>query len=58
MWALAIYDFKLKKLILSRDYIGQKPLFYLKDDKKFVFSSQLNGIFKFRKNLKILDKSY
>ena len=58
MWALAIYDFKLKKLILSRDYIGQKPLFYLKEDKKFVFSSQLNGIFKFRKNFKILDKSY
>ena len=58
MWALAIYDFKLKKLILSRDYIGQKPLFYLQEDKKFVFSSQLNGIFKFRKNFKILDKSY
>ena len=33
MWALGIYDFKEKEFILSRDYVGQKPLFYYKDKK-------------------------
>ena len=37
MWALGIYDFKEKKFILSRDYVGQKPLFYYKDKKKINF---------------------
>ena len=44
MWAIAIYDREKKEILLSRDYVGQKPLFYTKNDKYYVFSSQLNGI--------------
>ena len=31
MWACCIYDIEKEKIILSRDYLGQKPLFYYKD---------------------------
>jgi len=44
MWAIAIYDREKKEILLSRDYVGQKPLFYSKNDNYYVFSSQLNGI--------------
>lgn len=44
MWACAIYDRKKNCLTLSRDYLGQKPLFYYINNNQFIFSSQLNGI--------------
>lgn len=58
MWAIGIYDFKNKKFILSRDYVGQKPLFYYKDKDKLIFSSQINGIFKYKNKFDILKKNY
>ena len=45
MWAACIYDKKEKKLILSRDYLGQKPLYYFSSDNKFCFSSKSDAIF-------------
>jgi len=44
MWASAIYDVEKNSLILSRDYLGQKPLYYHLNKKYFLFSSQINGI--------------
>ena len=44
MWAIAIYDKEKKDIILSRDYVGQKPLFYAKNRDYYIFSSQLNGV--------------
>ena len=44
MWAIAIHDNEKKDVILSRDYVGQKPLYYSKNEKYYIFSSQLNGI--------------
>ena len=50
MWGVSLYDFKEKKLILSRDYLGQKPLFYSKiSSKKLIYSSQINGITEYLK---------
>lgn len=46
MWAVAIYDKKKNDLILSRDYIGQKPLYYFYDKKSFLFSSEIKAILK------------
>jgi len=34
MWSFAYYNFKKKKLILSRDRFGEKPLFYFFDFSK------------------------
>lgn len=53
MWACCIYDIKKKTLILSRDYLGQKPLFYYINNNKFIFSSQLNGILNIDKNIEL-----
>ncbi|MCF6330704.1 MAG: asparagine synthase (glutamine-hydrolyzing) [Sulfurimonas sp.] len=44
MWALAIYDKNNKKMILSRDRVGKKPLYYYKDDEKFIFASEIKAI--------------
>lgn len=46
MWAFCIYDIRKKILFLSRDRVGQKPLFYYFDGKKFIFSSELKSILK------------
>ena len=45
MWSIAIYDKKNKYCTLSRDYVGQKPLYYTSEDNYFLFSSQLKGLF-------------
>lgn len=41
MWAFAIYNKENKKLFLSRDRIGEKPLLYYLDDEKFIFCSEI-----------------
>jgi len=44
MWALAIYDQREKKLLLSRDRFGIKPLYYFSDENRFVFASEIQAI--------------
>jgi len=46
MWSLAIYNTHDKKLLLSRDRMGKKPLYYYKNKKTFIFSSELKSLFK------------
>lgn len=44
MWAFAIYDQNKKILMLSRDRIGEKPLFYKKNNQGFYFGSETKYI--------------
>lgn len=44
MWSYAIYNQSKKKLILSRDRFGEKPLFYLKQNNNFFFGSEIKYI--------------
>lgn len=44
MFAFAIYDKKENKVILCRDHVGIKPLFYYADETDFVFASELKVI--------------
>lgn len=44
MWAFAIYDKEKKELFISRDRLGVKPLYYYKDDEKFLFASEIKQI--------------
>lgn len=41
MWAFAIYDAPRRELLLSRDRMGVKPLYFLSDGETFAFSSEL-----------------
>jgi asparagine synthase (glutamine-hydrolysing) len=44
MWAFAIWDDRIKKLFLSRDRFGEKPLFFYKNQKGFYFGSEIKFI--------------
>jgi asparagine synthase (glutamine-hydrolysing) len=44
MWSFAYYNFKKKKLVLSRDSFGEKPLFYNLKKNSLYFGSSLNYI--------------
>jgi asparagine synthase (glutamine-hydrolysing) len=51
MWALCIYDLKKKELILSRDFFGEKPLFYFKQENRLIFGSEIKYILSIGKNI-------
>ena len=42
MWAFCIFDTLKRKLFLSRDRFGEKPLFYKLEKNTLIFSSELN----------------
>jgi len=44
MFAIALWDKKEKKLILFRDWIGIKPLYYYVDAEKLIFGSEIKSI--------------
>ncbi len=44
MFALAIYDKEKNKILLARDRVGKKPLYYYFDKKKFIFASEIKAI--------------
>ena len=44
MFAFALWDEKEQKLLLARDRIGQKPLFYSEDGEDFLFGSEIKAI--------------
>jgi len=48
MFACAIYDQKNKRLILARDHIGKKPLYYcLKKNRNLIFGSEVKAILQY-----------
>ena len=40
-WAFAIWDKRKRKLFLSRDRVGVRPLFYTLHDRTFLFASEM-----------------
>lgn len=44
MFAFAIYDSKKKQLLLARDIVGEKPLYYYHQGPKFVFASEAKAL--------------
>jgi len=44
MFAIALYDRKEKKLVLIRDRVGEKPLYYGFLDGRFIFGSEIGVI--------------
>jgi asparagine synthase (glutamine-hydrolysing) len=44
MWAFALWDERKKRLFISRDRIGEKPLYYSLHDSTFIFGSEIKSI--------------
>lgn len=44
MFAIALYDYRSERLILARDRIGKKPLYYYINNDEIVFASELKAI--------------
>ncbi len=44
MFAFAIWDERERKLMLARDRLGQKPLYYASSADRFVFASEIKAI--------------
>jgi asparagine synthase (glutamine-hydrolysing) len=45
MWAFALWDDRAKRLVLSRDRFGEKPLHYVFNDDALVFASEIKSLF-------------
>ncbi|MDQ2691182.1 MAG: asparagine synthase (glutamine-hydrolyzing) [Chloroflexota bacterium] len=55
MFAFAVWDHPQQKLLLARDRIGQKPLFYSQDGADFLFGSEIKAILALRSSRPELD---
>lgn len=44
MWALALWDKRKHKLVVSRDRLGVKPLYYYNDGEKMIFASEIKAL--------------
>lgn len=46
MFAFSIYDKRLNKVFIARDFFGEKPLYYTQIDQNFVWASELKSLLK------------
>jgi len=44
MFSIAIWDSRCRKLVLARDRVGKKPLFYAADPERILFGSELKAL--------------
>lgn len=56
MWAFAIWDESNRKLFLSRDRFGIKPLYYSVQDGEFVFASEIKAFVSLDGFRRVLDE--
>lgn len=47
-WAVALYDFEQREVILSRDRLGKKPIYFYRDRQAFYFASEIKAILQAR----------
>jgi asparagine synthase (glutamine-hydrolysing) len=43
-WAIALYDFAKKRLLVSRDRLGKKPLYWTKAEGRIYFASEIKSL--------------
>ena len=56
-WGLAFYSLAHKRVLISRDLMGEKPIFYLKNQDEFIFASSMNTILEVMNKPKSIDFS-
>lgn len=47
MFAIALWDENRRRLVLARDRVGKKPLYYLETENRIVFGSEIKAILAF-----------
>jgi asparagine synthase (glutamine-hydrolysing) len=57
MFAFALWDRRAKKLLLARDRLGIKPLYYYRDGEKLLFGSELKAILAYPRISHAIDPS-
>ncbi len=57
MFAVALWDERERKLILARDRMGEKPLYYAFDDGALVFGSELKSVLSMTRVARSIDPS-
>lgn len=55
MWSFAIYDMERRKVFLSRDRFGIKPLYMYESEDEIIFASEIKCITAIRPEQKIVD---
>lgn len=61
MFAFALWDTRKRRLVVGRDHLGQKPLYYMRDRRGFAFASEIKALLAYdagppRMNLAALDQ--
>ncbi|MCM4167333.1 Asparagine synthetase [glutamine-hydrolyzing] 1 [Arenibacter antarcticus] len=46
MFAFSIYDKRINKIFIARDFFGEKPLYYTQSGQKFIWASELKSLIK------------
>lgn len=57
MFAFAIHDFRERKLLVARDHLGQKPLYYHHDGDLFSFASEIKALLALSPELAEMDET-
>ena len=56
MFAFSIIDKKKNKIYIARDFFGEKPLYYYKENNSIVWSSELKSLLKANQNQLLISK--
>lgn len=56
MFAFSLYDHRIGKLFIARDFFGEKPLYYSLTEEGFYWSSELKSIMKVNKHKPVISR--